>query len=142
MRKFETLREGIKLPQRGTQNSAGYDFFAEEDIYIPFQEIKLVKTGIKAYLDHNEFLMLCNRSSNPKNKQLVLINGVGIIDSDYVDNPDNQGEIAFAFMSLNPEGTYIKKDEKLGQGVILTYSRTDDDNTTGERLGGFGSTGV
>lgn len=142
MRKFETLREGIKLPQRGTKNSAGYDFFAEEDIYIPFQEIKLVKTGIKAYLDHNEFLMLCNRSSNPKNKQLVLINGVGVIDSDYVDNPDNQGEIAFAFMSLNPEGTHIKKNEKLGQGVILQYSRTDDDNTTGERSGGFGSTGV
>ena len=34
----------------------------------------------------------------------------------------------------------IKKGEAIGQGIIVPYGVTEDDVTTGERLGGFGST--
>lgn len=152
MRKFEyvnrvlsTGNEFIKpkfdLPKRSTAKSAGYDFICPEDTFVPYNEIKYVKTGVKAYMLDDEILMLCNRSSNPKMKGLILANGVGIIDSDYVDNPDNEGEIAFAFTSNIEGGTLIEAGEKLGQGIFMKFGITIDDNAYGNRMSGFGSTG-
>lgn len=142
--KVNRIDGDIKLPERSTVCSAGYDFFALQDIMIPGNNtVTYVKTGIKIKMAEDEFLMLCNRSSNPKKKELVLMNGVGIIDSDYYNNPDNDGEICFAFSSLNPTGSFIKQGEKIGQGIIMKYLKTENDfssNPKVERVGGFGST--
>lgn len=143
MRRFEKvnrIKEEIELPRRSTAKSAGYDFISIEDTWVAYSGVTYIRTGIKAKFPDNEMLMLCNRSSNPKKKELVLINGVGIVDSDYYGNPDNDGEICFAFKSLNPSGTFIKAGEKLGQGIFIKFEITDDDNAEGERIGGFGST--
>lgn len=144
MAKFEIVKrieENIKLPERSTINSAGYDFYAIENTHVFAKGVTYVKTGVKVKLAPDEFLMLCNRSSNPGKKELVLINGVGIIDADYYNNSDNDGEIAFAFQSLNDVGSFIKKGDKIGQGIIMKYIKTENDNATGTREGGFGSTG-
>lgn len=145
MRRFEFV-ERIKgrifdLPKRNTKKSAGYDFINPETVTIMPLEIKYVKTGVKAYFPEDEILVLCNRSSNPKKKGLILINGVGIIDADYVDNEDNEGEIAFAFMNITKEPVTLEMGDKLGQGIFVKYGITDDDAAEGERVGGFGSTG-
>lgn len=129
------------LPQRSTSYSAGYDFINPEEVTLEPMKITYVKTGVKADMYRNEFLMLANRSSNPKKKNLILINGIGVIDKDYYDNPDNEGEIAFAFMNIGKEPVTIKVGEKLGQGIFTEYFTTEDDNAKGERIGGFGSTG-
>lgn len=63
-----------------------------------------------------------------------------IIDSDYANNPDNDGEISFQFINLSPVDIVIHKGDKIGQGIINTFVLTDDDSATGERTGGFGST--
>lgn len=79
MRKFEKVSriEGeIELPKRSTAKSGGYDFIAIEDTMVAYAGVTYVKTGVKAYFPDDEILMLCNRSSNPKKKELVLINGV------------------------------------------------------------------
>lgn len=88
MRKFEFVdrttelpMEILRLPERSTAVSAGYDFFNPEEVEIQPNQIKYVKTGIKAAFPEGEMLMLCNRSSNPKKKGLVLANGVGIVDA-------------------------------------------------------------
>ena len=149
MRRFEKVKrvEGVdfKLPERSTKYSAGYDFYNPERVEIPPYKLgdnpTLVKTGIKAYMPSDEFLMLANRSSNPKKKKLVVANGVAIIDSDYVDNPDNEGEIGFLFYNVSGETVVIEAGEKLGQGIFIKFGITDDDNAEGERTGGFGSTG-
>ena len=88
----------------------------------------------------DEYLMLVNRSSNPKKKKLVIPNSIGIVDCDYVDNPDNEGEIGFLFYNLSNEPVIIEKGDKLGQGIFQKYYTTDDDKTEGVRAGGFGST--
>ena len=146
MIKFEKVSriEGsdLKLPERSTSLAAGYDFYNPEEVEIQPNQIKYVKTGIKAIFPETNMLMLCNRSSNPKKKGLVLVNGVGIVDSDYYNNPDNEGEIAFAFMNITSEPVVLAPGEKLGQGIFCRYGITDDDNATGERIGGFGSTGA
>ena len=144
MAKFEKVKrieEDIKLPERSTAHSAGYDFYAIENTHVFSKRVTYVKTGVKVKLDNDEFLMLCNRSSNPGKKELVLINGVGIIDADYYGNPDNDGEIAFAFQSLNKSGSFTNKGDKIGQGTIIKYIKTEDDTASGTRAGGFGSTG-
>ena len=147
-RGFEVVKgfenQGVHLPVRKTKYSAGYDMEAAEDTVIPAfqagQKPTLVKTGLKAYMQEDEFLLLANRSSNPGKKGLILANSVGIVDKDYYGNPDNDGHIMFAFYNIKPEEIVIKKGEAIGQGIFQKYQITDDDASTGERLGGFGST--
>lgn len=146
MVKFEKVKrveEDIKLPERSTLNSAGYDFFALEDIMFNPETITRVFTGIKCELMPNQVLLLANRSSNPSKKSLVLLNGIGVIDADYYGNMDNDGEIAFEFYNMSNDLVKIKKGEKLGQGIILHFDKTEDDYVSNPykiRQGGFGST--
>lgn len=100
----------------------------------------LVTTGVKCHLNFDTYLELSVRSSSPLKYWLVLANGVGIIDADYCDNPDNEGEIFFQLINLSPFPIQLKKGDIIGQGIIKHYIPVDDDNATGERLGGFGST--
>ena len=100
----------------------------------------LVSTGMKCKLDPGTWLQLSVRSSSPLKYWLMLANGQGVIDADYYNNPDNEGEIFFQIYNLSPFNIKINKGEAIGQGIILPYLTTEDDITTGERLGGFGST--
>jgi len=136
--------KGINLPIRKTAHSAGYDVEAAENCIIPVfkQGMKptLVKTGIKAYMQPDEMLCLYNRSSNPGKKGLVMANSVGIVDSDYYGNPDNDGHIMFAFFNFKDEDVEVKKGDAIGQAIFQKFLVSDDDIATGERKGGFGST--
>ena len=148
VRGFEVAKgfedKGINLPVRKTKFSAGYDVEAAEDTIIPSfkrgNKPTLIKTGIKAYMQDNEYLMLVNRSSNPGKKGLILANSIGVIDKDYYGNPDNDGHIMFAFYNIKDEDVQIKKGDCIGQAIFQKYMVADNDNAQGERLGGFGST--
>ena len=139
----EYLDKDIHIPERKTKNSAGYDIEAAEDVTIPVYKpgIKpvLVPTGLKVYMGDNECLLLLNRSSGPK-KGFILPNSVGLIDSDYYNNPDNEGHIFFQFYNSSDTDLVIKKGDVIGQAVFTKFLVTDDDDAEGERLGGFGST--
>lgn len=145
MRKFEKVKrlenEEIKLPERSTKNSAGYDFFCLGHQTLPPFKATLVKTGVKAKFPEDEVLLLFNRSSNPTKKNLILLNGVGVVDCDYFSNIDNDGEIGFMFYNMSHEYVILEKGDKLGQGVFVNFKLTDDDVSQKDRIGGFGSTG-
>ena len=134
----------INLPERKTKYSAGYDVEAAEDTVIPSfkkgMKPTLVKTGVKAYMGEDEVLILANRSSNPGKKGLILANSIGVVDSDYYENPDNDGHIMFAFYNIKDVDVEIKKGDAIGQGIFQKYFGVDNDNAEGERLGGFGAT--
>lgn len=134
----------INLPVRSTKNSAGYDIEAAEDCTIPAfrlgQKPTLVKTGLKAYMQSDEVLILANRSSNPGKKGLILANSIGVVDSDYYGNLDNDGHIMFAFYNIKDEDILIKKGDRIGQAIFQKYLIIDEDIAEGERTGGFGST--
>lgn len=100
----------------------------------------LVSTGMKCKLDPGSWLQLSVRSSSPLKYWLMLGNGIGIIDADYYNNPDNEGEIFFQIYNLSPFNIQIKKGDAIGQATILPYGITSDDVVMGERTGGFGST--
>lgn len=142
----------LTLPRRATQHSAGYDFFASEEIIVPslLKQIgkeapitsTLVPTGIKAYMQPDEYLLLANRSSNPLVNQLSMPNGVGIVDADYYGNENNEGEIYFQFINYGPEDHLIKKGDRIGQGLFMPFLKADSEEQVGDsRTGGFGSSG-
>ena len=160
----------LPLPIRKTAESAGYDFVVAEDIIIPpyaemsekmwanrrayvpslneaatlikeaGAKVTLVSTGMKCHLDPGTYLELSVRSSCPLKHWLILGNSVGIIDADYYNNPDNEGEIFFQIINLAPFPIQLKQGDTIGQGIIKPYLTTEDDNATGKRVGGFGST--
>lgn len=139
-----------KLMQRLESN----EFFGEKEMKITpytldemseltkFKKAKptLVSTGMKCKLDPGTYLELSVRSSSPLKYWLILANGVGIIDADYYNNSDNEGEIFLQLINLSSFDILIKKGEAIGQAIIKPYLTTEDDAATGERLGGFGST--
>ena len=133
----------IHLPVRKTAHSAAYDVEAAEDIIIPAYKpgIKptLIPTGLKAYCMDDEWYMLANRSSGPK-KGFVMANSIGIVDSDYYNNIDNDGHFYFQYFNFLDHDLEVKKGDIIGQVIFMTYLITDDDISTGVRVGGFGST--
>ena len=150
MAKFELVRkyagQNELLPRRETQFSAGYDLKAAEDVTIPGlngdARLKpvLVPTGVKTHLEKDQVLILANRSSNALKRNLIVPNGVGVIDADYYNNTNNEGEIMGLFINLNAEDYKIYKGDRIMQGIITSYAITEDDEAKGKRNGGFGST--
>jgi dUTP pyrophosphatase len=132
----------IKLPRRATKHSAGYDIAVCEDTMIKPGEIVLAKTGLKAFMQGHEVLMLFPRSSFPRKYQLTIPNNVGIIDSDYYENETNDGAIFVQLYNFGNSVVTIPKNERICQGIFMPYLVvSDEEDIDGIRLGGFGSTG-
>ena len=147
LRGFEVAKgyedKDIHIPIRKTAHAAGYDIEAAEDVLMPKYKpgIKptLIPTGLKAYCQPDECYFLLNRSSGPK-KGFLMANSIGLIDSDYYENEDNDGHFYFAYFNCSDHDIEIKKGDIIGQVVFTKYLVTDNDNATGVRKGGFGST--
>ena len=151
---FMVAEDTILIPYSQATNRMLSQLELEEQMENPFtlkeaanmikasnSKITLVPTGIKCYLDHNQYLELSVRSSCPLKHWLILANGVGIIDADYADNPDNDGEIFFQIINLSPYVIKLQKGDVIGQGIIKTYDIAEDEVEPKQiRIGGFGST--
>lgn len=155
IRGFEVVQayadQQINLPVRATSGAAGYDFEAAENVIVPslFKNLYmgravqpvLVPTGVKAYMPAGEYLALVSRSSNSRKRFLSMPNAIGIIDQDYYNSPENEGHISFQFVNFGLEDVWIKKGERIGQGIFTPFQLADDDHATTQRVGGFGSSG-
>ena len=148
---FEQFKKDIKddldlynsynIPIRKTKNSAGYDFEAIEDYLIKPKEILLIPTGIKSNMKSNEYLMLVVRSSMGFKYNVRLVNQVGIIDSDYYNNDDNEGHIWIKLQNEGDKDFVINKKDGIIQGIFHKYlTSTDEVRVEKVRTGGIGST--
>jgi len=132
----------FELPKRSTLHSAGYDIAIIEDIEILPGEIRLGVTGLKAYMQDDEVLMIYPRSSLPRNYHLTIPNNVGIIDKDYYGNEDNDGAIYVSLHNFGTKTVNLKKGERIAQGIFQKYLVSpSEEQVTKVRNGGFGSTG-
>ena len=130
----------FKLPCRSTKNSAGYDFFAPCDVVIKKGETLKIVTGVKACMEYRDVLYLYIRSSLAIKNNIVLKNCVGVIDADYYNNIDNEGNIIVALENTGEDDFIIKKGSRFAQGVFMNFLVTDSDNVSENRNGGIGST--
>ena len=132
--------DNLQLPIRKTKGSAGYDFIAPCDLVILPHSEALIKTGIKCQIDEGYVLELYPRSSLGFKFNLTLANTVGIIDSDYYNNENNEGHIMIKMINHSDKTITIKKGEGYAQGLFKEFFITKDDNSTDVRVGGIGST--
>lgn len=132
--------EHIKLPQRGTPGSAGYDFYLPMNVCFAGEGyVSKFPTGVCAILDPGTVLLLVPRSSLGFKCGMRLINTVGVIDEDFI-NGESGGHILAAFKTDAPLSLHA--GDRYMQGIIVKYGITEDDcPLNNQRTGGIGSTG-
>ena len=81
IKEYAEVGKDRSLPQRKTLSSAGYDIAAATTTHIPAGKTVLVPTGLKAWMESDEVLLLTIRSSKAVQKHLMLSNAVGVIDA-------------------------------------------------------------
>lgn len=135
------LYNSYLLPKRSTKYSAGYDFFSLYDFILKPGEIKKIPTGVKINMNKDEMLMLVIRSSMGFKYNIRMCNQVGIFESDYYNNPNNEGH---AWLKLQNEGDkdyVVKKGDAICQGIFTKFLTVDnEEKIINERKGGLGST--
>lgn len=135
-------RENAVKPRRGTKHSAGYDFISPVEIVIPAHKMAKIPSGVKAAMNEDEILSIYPRSSIGFKTGIRLANTVGIVDSDYYNNSDNEGHIFIKFYNPTDEDYLIHIGDKIAQGIFTKYLIVDDEEEIlTERVGGLGSTG-
>ena len=135
--------KGIDLPTRKTGCSAGYDLAAAEDVSLEPGCVTLIPTGLKAYMQPDEYLGIHVRSGFSIRNRVSCVNDEGIIDADYYGNADNEGHIFVALFNLGDNSVKIKKGTRIAQGIFYHYLAVDGDaaGIGTARSGGMGSTG-
>ena len=142
--KINKLYDGIKLPKRATKYSAGYDFYVNGDVVIPWGDSYIIPTGIRWVCDKeedkNKVLQLYPRSGIGFRTGVRLMNTVGIIDADYWEG-NNEGHIMLKLYNPMNSHLQVKDGDAIVQGVITEYHTCDDEEEIMEkRTGGMGST--
>lgn len=159
--KFFKVKD-VKSPERGTEKSAGIDFFIPNDfkekVLQPGYDI-LIPSGIKVGLPENTMLMAAEKSGistsayaktragiSLKNFEhnTSLIVGAKIVDEDY------PGEVHLHIINVGKESVVLRAGMKIVQFIVVPILYTDVEEVTSDeqlnyaktsRNGGFGSTG-
>lgn len=135
------LYNSYNLPIRKTKKSAGYDFESLYDFILKPGEIIKLPLGIKACMNEDEVLMIFVRSSQGFKYNIRLCNQVGIIDSDYYNNSDNEGHLFVRLQNEGDKDYIVKKGDAICQGMFTKFLIVDDEKNMGNiRKGGLGST--
>ena len=135
------LYESYNIPKRATRTSAGYDFEVLEDYIINPGEMVKIPTGIKVQMNDNEAFFLFVRSSMGFKYNIRLCNQVGIVDSDYYNNVDNEGHMWIKIQNEGKETVILNKGQRFAQGIFIEYKTVDnEEEIKNERIGATGST--
>ena len=141
---YEAYTE-IRLPERKTKYSCGYDVICPLDIVLAPHTSIVIPTGIRVIFSKEEretwHLKLYARSSVGIKDQVVITNGVGLIDSDF-SYSENEGDMLIALTNMSDEVRKYKAGNRVCQAVFEIYGITEDDKASGARTGGTGSTGA
>ena len=165
---LQKMYDDIKLPIRSTEFSGGYDFFIPFNAVLQTDSALLIPTGIRCKFEQKDFTLdIVPRSGLGFKHGVYLANTIGIIDSDYYDS-ENEGHIMVKLempsdrvpnpmVSVDTSNDYeyilaglsfpkdenlkLNKGDRFVQGIFHQYGITTDDQATGKRSGGFGSTG-
>lgn len=135
------LYNSYSLPKRSTKASAGYDFEALDNYIIEPNKTLKIPLGIKVSMDNDTFLMIVVRSSMGFKYNVRMVNQVGVIDSDYYNNSDNEGHMWLKLQNHGENDFIINKGDKICQGIFLNYLLVDnEEEIQNERISGIGST--
>lgn len=130
----------IQLPQRATEKSACYDFYSPCNYIVKPNCVAKIWTDVKANMNDDNVLLLQIRSSMGGKWELNNIQG--IIDADYFENENNDGNIGIFLKNITDQELEIHKGDRIAQGMFCNYLTTNNDSSiSNARIGGFGSSG-
>ncbi len=133
--KIKRLHPDAKIPKYSKVGDAGMDVYAvskqRKDKFIEYG------TGLAVEIPKG-FVCLVFPRSSLSNKDLVLANHVGVLDSGY------RGELMLRFKKMGEE--VYEVGDRIGQIIIIPYpniefKEVDELSETERGDGGFGSTG-
>lgn len=131
----------IELPKRSTSHSAGYDIRSVENGVIHPGESKVFNTWLKVSMEYDEVFYLITRSSMGYKYNVTLANSVGVIDSDYYNNEDNEGHFIIKLINHGDKDFVVNINDRIAQGIFMKYLVVDDEKEIkNKRKGGIGST--
>ena len=138
------LRDGARLPHRGSDFAAGYDLYAApergEPVVIAPHTTAMIGTGLAVAIPAGYFGGVFARSGLAAKQGLRPANCVGVIDADY------RGECTVALHNDTDEPRVVSPGDRIAQLVVLPFlaaefTETDALSETARGAGGFGSTG-
>jgi dUTP pyrophosphatase len=130
----------LPLPEHKTKGAAGFDFAARETVIIKPGEVGMIPLNLAIATPKGYFMLLCARSSTYK-LGLTMINGIGIIDSDFCGDED---EFRFAVQNFTKKTVTVEKGTRVAQGIFIKLTRAnwkEVSHMKSKTRGGFGSTG-
>ena len=137
----KNLYESYSLPVRSTKKSAGYDIKSLESYILKPGESKAFVTGLKVAMNDDEVLYLYTRSSMAYKYNVTLANSVGVIDSDFYNNENNEGHFKIKLINHGNQDFIVNIGDRIAQGVFMKFLTVDDeDEIKNTRTGGIGST--
>ena len=139
--KIRRLDSTVPLPTYGTEEAAGFDLAASQDVKLAPGQIVLVPTGLVIEVPSGYFLAIFARSSTPLKRGLTVANGVGVVDSDYCGPTD---EVLIQVLNVSGAEVRVKRGDRLAQGIVLPAPRVSWQEVSDLRevtRGGFGATG-
>ena len=129
----QELYDSIIIPQRNSVATAGYDIHLLNDLELKPGEVAKLPTGLKAHFGKDEVLLIVVRSGTGFKYNIRLCNQIGVIDSDYYNNPDNEGHLFVKVQNEDDKTHSFKRGDALVQGVFMKYLTTDNDQDLGEK---------
>lgn len=137
---YDYLLDDIPMPKRATKGSAGYDICTPYDVDLEPGEEANIPTGLKCKINNGWALFALPKSGLGFKYYTRLANTIGLIDEDYYNNENNEGHMWVKIRNEGSKPLHIDCGKGMCQMVFLPYGITYDDESEGERKGGFGST--
>ena len=139
--KVKKLNEDAIIPNFAHKGDAGIDLYSIEQVIIPKNETRLIKTGISIELPHMTEAQVRPRSGLALKHSITVLNSPGTIDEGY------RGEIGVILINHGKEDFVVEKHMKIAQMVIkpiyeIHIEEVKDLSDTERGNGGFGSTGM
>ncbi|MEM0465310.1 MAG: dUTP diphosphatase [Candidatus Pacearchaeota archaeon] len=135
--KVKKLSEDAIIPTIGSEHSAGFDIYTNEEYELKPGETHTFTTGLSFEIPEGKVFLIWDRSSLGAKG---LHRFAGVIDSDY------RGELKVVIFNSTNTTYRINKGDRICQGIIQDYYRpfieeVKELSNTNRGIGGFGSTG-
>src|SRR3954463_12185565 len=124
---IKRVDKGIPLPKHETEGAVAFDLIARETTSIDPMRTALVPANVIVCTPPGYMLMLAARSSLARKKNLMLGNGVGIVDQDYCGPED---EIKMLLLNFGSAPVTVERGERIGQGMFVKIERAEWNEVT------------
>jgi dUTP pyrophosphatase len=137
--RIQRIDPNAKIPIYGSEGAAAFDLYACEEVTLEPGKRATVRTGLKMAAPKGYHIKICVRSGLAAKHGLQVLNGPGIIDSDY------RGEVMVILHNAGEKPYEVKIGDRIAQGLLEENTGAifmeADLSPTERGEGGFGSTG-